>query len=163
MWPRPTVLRTRLPRRYSRPVEPDDLDWKIIDILSEESIPNSTIAEQLGVSEGTVRARLKRLKESGVLQVRALINPEVLANKQLVVIGLTVAEARWLDAKAQEVAALPGVLSVSIASGRYDLMVEVLTNSNRGLVTFLTEALASVEGIRSSESFIMLKSYKKFV
>jgi len=139
------------------------LDWKIIDILSEESIPNSTIAEQLGVSEGTVRARLKRLKESGVLQVRALINPEVLANKQLVVIGLTVAEARWLDAKAQEVAALPGVLSVSIASGRYDLMVEVLTNSNRGLVTFLTEALASVEGIRSSESFIMLKSYKKFV
>jgi len=144
-------------------VEPDDLDWKIIDILSEESIPNSTIAEQLGVSEGTVRARLKRLKESGVLQVRALINPEVLANKQLVVIGLTVAEARWLDAKAQEVAALPGVLSVSIASGRYDLMVEVLTNSNRGLVTFLTEALASVEGIRSSESFIMLKSYKKFV
>ena len=144
-------------------MEPDDLDWKIIDILSEESIPNSTIAEQLGVSEGTVRARLKRLKESGVLQVRALINPEVLANKQLVVIGLTVAEARWLDAKAQEVAALPGVLSVSIASGRYDLMVEVLTNSNRGLVTFLTEALASVEGIRSSESFIMLKSYKKFV
>lgn len=139
------------------------MDWKIIDILSEESIPNSTIAEQLGVSEGTVRARLKRLKESGVLQVRALINPEVLANKQLVVIGLTVAEARWLDAKAQEVAALPGVLSVSIASGRYDLMVEVLTNSNRGLVTFLTEALASVEGIRSSESFIMLKSYKKFV
>jgi len=144
-------------------VEPDELDWKIIDILSEESVPNSAIAEQVGVSEGTIRARLKRLKESGVLQVRALINPEVLANKQLVVIGLTVAEARLLDAKAQEVAALPGVLSVSIASGRYDLMVEVLTDSNRGLVTFLTEALSTVEGIRSSESFIMLKSYKKFV
>ena len=144
-------------------MEPDELDWKIIDILSEESVPNSAIAEQVGVSEGTIRARLKRLKESGVLQVRALINPEVLANKQLVVIGLTVAEARLLDAKAQEVAALPGVLSVSIASGRYDLMVEVLTDSNRGLVTFLTEALSTVEGIRSSESFIMLKSYKKFV
>ena len=87
----------------------------------------------------------------------------MLSNKQLVVIGLTVAEARLLDAKAAEVAALPGVLSVSIASGRYDLMVEVLTDSNRGLVTFLTESLASVGGIRSSESFIMLKSYQKFV
>ena len=87
----------------------------------------------------------------------------MLSNKQLVVIGLTVAEARLLDSKAAEVAALPGVLSVSIASGRYDLMVEVLTDSNRGLVTFLTESLASVGGIRSSESFIMLKSYQKFV
>ena len=144
-------------------MEPDALDWKIIEILREEAIPNSTIADQLGVSEGTIRARLKKLREAGILQIRALINPDVLSNKQLVVIGLTVAEARLLDAKATEVAALPGVLSVSIASGRYDLMVEVLTDSNRGLVNFLTESLASVGGIRSSESFIMLKSYQKFV
>jgi len=144
-------------------VQPDDLDWKIIEILSAEAIPNSTIAEKVGVSEGTVRARLKKLKDAGVLQVRALINPEVLANKQLVLVGLTVVEARLLDSKAQEVAALPGVLSVSIASGRYDLIVEVLTESNKGLVTFLTGPLASVQGIRSSESFIMLKGYNKFV
>ncbi len=144
-------------------MQPDDLDWKIIEILSAEAIPNSTIAEKVGVSEGTVRARLKKLKDAGVLQVRALINPEVLANKQLVLVGLTVVEARLLDSKAQEVAALPGVLSVSIASGRYDLIVEVLTESNKGLVTFLTGPLASVQGIRSSESFIMLKGYNKFV
>lgn len=144
-------------------MEPDDLDWKIIDILATEAVPNSAIADQTGVSEGTVRARLKKLKDARVLQVRALINPDVLANKQLVLIGLTVAEARLLDAKAQEVSALAGVLSVSVSSGRYDLVVEVLTDSNKGLVTFLTGPLASVEGIRSSESFIMLKSYNKYV
>ena len=43
-------------------MEPDPLDWKIIEILREEAIPNSTIADQLGVSEGTVRARLKKLR-----------------------------------------------------------------------------------------------------
>ncbi len=144
-------------------MEPDELDWKIIDILAVEAIPNSTIAERIGVSEGTVRARLKKLKDAGVLQVRALINPDVLANKQLVLIGLTVAEAKLLDTKAREVAALPGVLSVSISSGRYDLLVEVLTASNRGLVTFLTGSLSTIDGIRSSESFIMLKSHNKFV
>jgi Lrp/AsnC family transcriptional regulator for asnA, asnC and gidA len=144
-------------------VEPDEIDWKIIDTLSRESVPNNTIAEMIGVSEGTVRTRLKKLKEAGILQVRGLINPEVLANKQLVLIGMKVSEARLLDAKAQEVAALVGVLSVSIASGRYDLLVEVLTDSNRGLVRFLTESLATVEGIQSSESFIMLKSYGKYV
>jgi len=144
-------------------VEPDELDWKIINILSEESVPNSTIGEALGVSEGTVRARLKKLKEAGVLQVRALINPDVLAQKQLMLIGMKVAETRLLETKAQEVAALAGVLSVSIASGRYDLIAEVLTDSNRGLVKFLTEGLSTIEGIQSSESFIMLKSYGKYV
>jgi len=156
-------LRTCPRTRYCRPVEPDDLDWKMIEILSREAVPNSTVAEAVGVSEGTVRARIKKLKEAGILQVRALTNPEVLANKQLVLIGMRVTEARLLDAKAQEVAALTGVLSVSITSGRFDLIAEVLTDSNKGLVTFLTEALSSVEGIRSSESFIMLKSYGKFV
>ena len=157
------VLRTPRPTRYFDGVEPDDLDWKIINILSEESVPNSTIAEALGVSEGTVRARLKKLKESGVLQVRALINPDVLAQKQLMLIGMKVTETRLLETKAQEVAALVGVLSVSIASGRYDLLAEVLTDSNRGLVRFLTEGLSTIDGIQSSESFIMLKSYGKFV
>jgi Lrp/AsnC family transcriptional regulator for asnA, asnC and gidA len=55
------------------------------------------------------------------------------------------------------------VLSVSIASGRYDLIAEVLVDSNRGLVRFLTEELSAVEGVISSESFLMLKSYNKFV
>ncbi len=112
---------------------------------------------------GTVRARLKKLKEAGVLQIRALINPDVLAQKQLMLIGMKVAETRLLETKAQEVASLDGVLSVSIASGRYDLIAEVLTDSNRGLVKFLTEGLSTIDGIQSSESFVMLKSYKKYV
>lgn len=148
---------------YSDAVEPDELDWKILGILGQEAIPNSAVAERLGVSEGTIRARVKKLKEAGVLQIRALINPDVLANKQLVLVGITVAEARMLDEKAREISTLAEVLSVSIASGRYDLLVEVLTDSNRGLVRFLTESLATIEGIRSSESFIMLKSYGKYV
>lgn len=144
-------------------MEPDELDWKIINILGKESLPNNTVADLVGVSEGTIRARIKKLKEAGILQIRALINPDVLANKQLVLIGIKVTEARLLDAKAKEVSGLAGVLSVSIASGRYDLLVEVLTDSNRGLVRFLTESLATIDGIQSSESFIMLKSYGKFV
>lgn len=144
-------------------MEPDELDWKIINILATESVPNSTIADAVNVSEGTVRGRIKKLKEAGILQVRALINPDVLANKQLVLIGMQVAESRLLETKAAEVATLAGVQSVAIVSGRYDLIAEVLTDSNRGLVRFLTEDLSKISGIQSSESFIMLRSYNKFV
>ena len=46
-------------------MQPDETDWKIISILKEGYVPNNTIALELGVSEGTVRARLKKLKEAG--------------------------------------------------------------------------------------------------
>jgi Lrp/AsnC family transcriptional regulator, regulator for asnA, asnC and gidA len=144
-------------------MQPDETDWKIINILKEGYVPNNTIARELGISEGTVRARLKKLKESGILQVRALINPDVLANKQLVIVAMRVAESKLLDRKAEELSHLKNVLSVSIASGRYDLIAEVLLDSNRGLVEFLTEELSTVEGILASESFIMLKNYGKYV
>lgn len=144
-------------------MELDETDWGIIRILQAGWVPNNTIARELGISEGTVRLRLKKLREAGVLEVRAVINPDVLANKQLAAIAMRVAESRLLETKAEEVSRLPNVLSVSIASGRYDLIAEVLVDSNRGLVKFLTEELPAVDGVVSSESFIMLKSWRKFV
>ena len=144
-------------------MQPDQTDWKIISILKEGYVPNNTIARKLGVSEGTVRARLKRLKEAGILQIRALINPDVLENQQLVIVAIRVAESKLLERKAEELSKLSNVLSVSIASGRYDLIAEVLLDSNRGLVKFLTEEISTIEGILASESFIMLKSYQKYV
>ncbi|AEJ20019.1 Lrp/AsnC family transcriptional regulator [Gracilinema caldarium] len=144
-------------------MELDATDWNIISILQAGYENNNTIARKLGLSEGTIRARIKRLREANVMQIRALINPEVLDNKQLALIAMRVAESRLLETKAEEVARLPNVLSVSIASGRYDLIAEVLVDSNRGLVRFLTEELSGVEGVISSESFLMLKSYNKFV
>ena len=144
-------------------MQPDETDWKIIRILQAGYAPNNTIARELGISEGTVRLRLKKRKEAGILEVKALINPDVLENQQLALVAMRVAESRLLERKAEEVAALESVISVAIASGRYDLLAEVLVDSNRGLVRFLTEQLSTVEGVISSESFLMLKSYGKFV
>jgi Lrp/AsnC family transcriptional regulator for asnA, asnC and gidA len=144
-------------------MQPDATDWKMIEILQQGYVPNNTIARQLDISEGTVRGRLKKLRDAGILQVKALINPEVLEHKQLALVALRVTESRLLDLKAEEVSRLQDVLSVSITSGRYDLIAEVLVDSNRGLVRFLTEQLSTVEGVLSSESFLMLKSYRKYV
>ncbi|MFP4012045.1 MAG: Lrp/AsnC family transcriptional regulator [Spirochaetaceae bacterium] len=103
--------------------QPDKTDWRIIDLVRSGVVSNSAIAAELGLSEGTVRQRIKRMKESGVLAFRGLIDPDVLTNRQLTLIGANVAETRLLDAKAEEISRLPNVLSVSIASGRFDLIV----------------------------------------
>lgn len=143
--------------------QPDETDWKIIEILQAGYESNNTIARRLNLSEGTIRQRIKRLKELGILTVRALIDPNLLENRQLALVAVNVAESRLLEAKAEEISGIEGVLAVSIASGRYDLLVEVLVDSNHGLVHFLTEHLSAVEGISKTESFLLLKSFGKYV
>lgn len=146
-----------------KPTQPDEMDWRIIDLLRRGHQPNNTIARRLKVSEGMIRRRLKRLRDAEILTIRAQINPEVLEHQLLAVIGVNVAESRLLKTKAEEIAKLPGVLSVGIVSGRYDLLVELLTDSNNGLVRFLTETLSQVAGITKTESFLLLKTFGKFV
>ena len=144
-------------------MQPDPLDWKIINILSQKYMPNSTVAKKLGVTEGTIRQRLKRLQNGGVLKIRALRDPSILENQQMAIIAATLMEAKHLDKKAQEISELENVLSVSIVSGRYDFLIEVLVESNRGLVSFLTERLSTIGGISKTETFVILKSYEKWV
>jgi len=147
----------------SRMQQPDETDWKIIELVRAGTVSNSAIATQLHLSEGTVRQRIKRMKEAGVLAFRGLIDPDVLVNRQLTLIGASISESRLLDAKAREISQLENVLSVSITSGRFDLIIEVLVDSNHGLVDFLIRELSQVEGISKTESFLLLKTFSKFV
>lgn len=144
-------------------MQPDEIDWKIIEILRERFIPNNAIARELGVSEGMIRQRVKRLKEAGILKIKALINPDVLENLQLAMVAINITESALLKKRADQIASLENVLSVSFTSGRYDLFAEVLVSSNHDLVRFLTEELPNVEGVTNTETFMMLRSYGKFV
>ena len=60
-------------------------------------------------------------------------------------------------------AELEHVMSVSILSGQYDLLMEVLVASNKGLIRFLTEELSAVEGLTRTETFLLLRSYNKWI
>ena len=144
-------------------MQPDNTDWNIINRLSENYAPNSVVARKMGLSEGAVRQRIKKLQDAGILKIKALRNPEILENQQLALLGVNVVESKLLDQKAQEIAELEGVLSVAIVSGRYDLIVEILVASNKGLIQFLTKTLSTVKGISKTETFVMLKTHKKWL
>ena len=144
-------------------MQPDNTDWTIINRLSENYAPNSVVAREIGLSEGAVRQRLKKLQDAGILKIKALRNPEILENQQLALLGVNVVESKLLDQKAQEIAELNGVMSVAIVSGRYDLIVEILVASNKGLIQFLTKTLSTVKGISKTETFVMLKTHKKWL
>lgn len=144
-------------------MQPDMTDWKIINMLSKKHIPNSTVAKKLGLSEGTVRQRIKKLQAAGILRIKALRDPDVLEKQQLAIVAANVSQANLLDRKAKEIAELENVLSVSIVSGRYDLLIEVLVDSNKGLISFLTKSLSGIKAIASTETFVTLRSYNKWI
>jgi Lrp/AsnC family transcriptional regulator for asnA, asnC and gidA len=144
-------------------MQPDKVDWKIINLLSKQNETNTTIANELGVSEGMVRQRIKKLQDAGIVKIRALRNPEVLENQQLAMVTVNIAEPRLLEAKAKEILKIKNVLSVSILSGQYDLIIEVLVDSNTGLIKFISKQLSGIGGITKTETFVTLKSFNKWV
>ncbi len=144
-------------------MQPDSTDWKIINQLSRNSVPNSVVARDLGLSEGAVRQRLKKLQENGILKIKALRNPETLENQELALIAVNVSESKLLNQKAVEISQIENVISVAILSGRYDLLVEVLVDSNKGLIQFLTNTLSAIKGISKTETFVVLKSIEKWI
>ena len=144
--------------------ELDEIDRGIVEALREDGrTNNSVIAARLGIAEGTVRQRMRKLTEAGVVKISALVNPEIISEHQLCMIGVKVVESQRLEATAQAVSQLPEVRSVAIVTGRYDLLVELLVDSNHGLIRFLSESLAKVSGIQSSETFLLLKTYDKWI
>lgn len=137
----------------------DEVDLKITMTLAEDGrIPNSEIARQLGVSEGTVRQRLKKLVDAGIVKVQAQINSDEVPNQYLAMIGLKV-EGRQLERLAEQINRFPEVQRTMIVTGRYDILVSLLLDSHDRLVDFVTHKLSQVKGIRDSETFVCLKNY----
>ncbi len=143
---------------------PDELDWKIIDSLrSNGRISNAEIARKLKIAEGTVRQRIKKLTDAGILRVVGQVNPEYLEDHQLVLVGINVKESQSLEKTLRQIAKLPQVKSAAIVSGRYDVIAEVLVDSNKGIINFLAKHLARIPAVGKTETFVTLKTSNMWV
>jgi Lrp/AsnC family transcriptional regulator for asnA, asnC and gidA len=142
----------------------DDIDRKIIAALEGDGrAPGNEIAAVLGVSEGTVRNRIRKLLDSGYLRVAAMTNPDLVPEKQLVLLGVKVAVSKDLIKTAEDISRLQAVRSAFITTGRYDIIVEAWVGVKHGLIEFLSGELATVKGIVSTESFVAMKSFSKWI
>ncbi|MGE5838719.1 MAG: Lrp/AsnC family transcriptional regulator [Deltaproteobacteria bacterium] len=117
-----------------------------------------TIAEELSVSENTVRARVSKLTEEGILEISGLVDPESLPGHGAVIVGVKL-QSMDLIKKGEEFSKLRGVVSVSVVTGRFDLILMVLLKEGFGLLEFYTDEVAKVKGVQSVETFVIYKSY----
>jgi Lrp/AsnC family transcriptional regulator for asnA, asnC and gidA len=147
-------------RRGRRPEELSDLDKRIIEHLQEDGRrPFTQIAAALGVSEAAVRARTNRLVERGFLQIVGVADPEKLGFQQAL-IGVRCEPGRIVEV-ADALAALPEVDYVVVTTGRYDVLIETVSEDNEDLLRFLNERLQRIDGVRETETFTYLRLVKQ--
>jgi len=139
----------------------DDLDKAIIKCLQQDGRrPYAQIGRELKVPEATVRQRAERLISRGVVQVVGVTDPLAMGFQQPALIGLKV-DARRLDEIAQKIAALDEVTYLVVTAGRYDLVCEVVCEDNDHLLRVLTDRLAEIDGIQSTETLVELRFVKE--
>ena len=138
----------------------DDLDREIIAVLQYDGrAPFTRIAEQIGITEGAVRRRVKQLSESGALQIAAIVEPHLLGFTEAGMIGIKV-QAHMIEQVAKEIAKLPEVSYLFQAAGEFDLFAEVFCRDREHFVSFLNSRLQQIPGIVQTQSFLILKMHK---
>ena len=138
----------------------DETDREIISYLQYDGrMPFTEIANKLGISEGAVRRRVKILTEEGVLQIVGIVEPQFLDWNAAGMIGVNV-QAGTIEDAAAEIALFPEVSYLFMASGGFDLFIEVYCRDREHFVNFLNEKLQRVPGVSRTETFMILKMYK---
>ena len=141
----------------------DTIDTQIAYLLGLNGrLSNREIARRIGVAEGTVRQRLGRLIESGSLRIAAQANIESYPETYLAIVGVKI-DGRRLNECAALIEKLPSVLTTMVVTGRYDIITVVLAASRQTLVDFVTDQLSKIQGVRDSETYVVLKNFGQWI
>lgn len=123
-----------------------------------------TLAKQLGEPEADVEARLRDYEMRGIIRgYQAVINTDLLADDSVrAVIELRIRPTQdgGFDRIANRIGRFDEVESMYLMSGSYDLLLFVKGRNLREVGRFVSSKLANMEGVLSTATHFMLKTYK---
>ena len=118
----------------------DDLNQQIIRLLQDDGrAAYDVIGQKLGVSGGTIRNRVTRMRDAGMLRIVAVVDPVAVDYEADAMLGIKAAPGVAPAALAQRLEPHRAVVYIMWASGRYDLLVEVVCDERTELALFLDE------------------------
>ncbi len=145
---------------------PTDKPDEILNILSRDArIPVAQIAKMLDRPLADVQTAIAQYEKDGIIKrYKTIIDWEKAGvEKVIAFIDVKVAPAREVgfDAVANRIARFPEVKSVWLVSGNNDLRVLVRGQDLRELGRFVAEKLATIDGVRGTETHFMMRRYKE--
>lgn len=136
----------------------DDVDKKILDLLRKDSRTSyTTMAKSLDLSEGTIRRRIQKLIQSGIIE-RFTIEARDERPKALVLIS--VAPSTPTSRIAEKIANIGCVDSLFEVAGSYDIGLTIsgedITSINQSI-----EEIRSLKGVQQTNTLFVLKDWLK--
>lgn len=133
----------------------NDTDRAIIRLLQRNArMSYAELSRATGTPESTVRRRMDRLQQRGVIEFAMVAEPSKLGYELRAMIGLRV-DLHRLQEIAVQLNAMNEVTFAAFLTGNFDIMIHVVVESQEDLVGLLTEKLSSIKGVRTTETFVM--------
>ncbi len=143
-------------------IEPqlDEFDRLLIDTLSRDArVSNRRIAANLGVSEGTVRSRIKRLQQEKLIAFTAISSFDLGEPTKLAMISVQ-ADLVDVQAIARRIADLPMISGVMITMGRSNIIAICLFSELDRLYEVASDEILSIPGVHHVETSIAVRTVK---
>jgi len=138
----------------------DDLDRALIESLGVDArVSNRRIAQALGVTEGTVRGRIKRMQDEGIIAFTAITGLELAQKTRLSFIGVNALPARQREV-ANAIAQMAEINAVLLCFGEFDILAICLFDELSELVTITSERIVGMEGVLQVEPAIAIDTIK---
>ena len=129
-------------------------DRTLIRMLQQDARSSfAELSRVSGIPESTVRRRVERMQDEGVIEFSMTPDPTRLGYEMRAIIGLRV-DVRELNAIADNLRSMEEIAFAAFVTGSFDIITHVVVEHQEGLVALL-QHLAGIPGVRSTETFVM--------
>ncbi|MFC4225064.1 Lrp/AsnC family transcriptional regulator [Lysinibacter cavernae] len=143
-----------------KPTSLDETSKAIIEQLQVDGRRSyADIGKAVGLSEAAVRQRVQKLTDAGVMQIVAVTDPMQLGFHRQAMIGIRVAGDTRLVADQLE--QIPSVDYLVLTAGSFDIIIEVVCESDSHLIELLNNQIRLLPGVASTETFVFLELRKQ--
>jgi len=134
----------------------DKIDLDIVNSLLEDGRKSATeIARQIGdISERTVRYRIDRMVEEGIIRISAIVSPQAFGLDTYADIWIEVESDKILEV-AQKMTEYENVTYVASSLGEADVSIQVVAKNTAEVYQFVTEVVRKVPGVRKTVTSIV--------
>ena len=139
----------------------DRIDLKILRILNENARKSfREIGRELGISEGTVRNRVKRLTEKGIITgFHASINPKNLGFEVVAILGLYIKPSK-VEETLDKLKELDEIVELYQTTGEYDAVCIAILKDIESLGNFLAEKIYPLVNVNGCKVTLVLRTFK---
>jgi Lrp/AsnC family transcriptional regulator for asnA, asnC and gidA len=133
----------------------DEVSKAIIAQLQQDGRRSyAAIGKVVGLSEAAVRQRVQRLVEHGAMQIVAVTDPMELGFARQAMVGVRVSGP--VPPVADKIAELEEVDYVVVTAGSFDILVELVAESDEHLLDIVSNGIRTVDGVETTETFMYL-------